>query len=115
MSKESLKAIVVDALEDIKALDILEMDIRKKTTFADYMVLASGTSNRHLQAIVNNVSEKAKAAGFEVLGREGEAGSEWVLIDLGDIVVHVMTPETRAYYDLERLWQGSRPSDTDQS
>ena len=115
MSTESLKAIVIDALEDIKAQDIIEMDIRDKSNFADYMVLASGTSNRHLQAIVNNVSEKAKAQGFEVLGREGESGSEWVLIDLGDIVVHVMTPETRAYYDLERLWQGSRPSDTSAS
>lgn len=109
MSIENLKAIVKDALEDIKALDITELDIRGKSSIADYMYVVSGTSNRHLQAIVNNVSEKAKAAGIEHIGREGDPGSEWVLIDYGDVIVHVMLPETRAYYDLERLWQGPGP------
>lgn len=113
MSIETLKAILIDALEDIKAQEILEIDVHDKTSIADYMIIASGTSNRHLQAMVNNVSEKAKAQGFEPIGKEGDSGSEWVLIDFGDIVVHVMTPETRAYYDLERLWEGPRPSSTE--
>lgn len=109
MSSDKLKAIIFDALEDIKALDIVELDIREKSTFAEFMFVVSGTSNRHLQAIVNNVSDSAKEAGFEHIGREGSPGSEWVLIDYGDIVVHVMLPETRAYYDMERLWQGPGP------
>jgi len=109
MSIVNLRAIVIDALEDIKAQDIVELDIRGKTSIADYMFVASGTSNRHLQAIVDNVSMKAKAAGFDYIGREGDPGSEWVLIDYGDVIVHVMLPETRAYYDLERLWEGPGP------
>jgi ribosome-associated protein len=113
MSVETLKAIVIDALEDIKAQEILEIDVHDKTSIADYMIIASGTSSRHLQALVENVSVKAKEKGFEPLGKEGDSGSEWVLIDFGDIVVHVMTPATRAYYDLERLWEGPRPSSTD--
>jgi len=107
---ENLLAAVKTGLEDIKALDITVMDVSKKTSICDYMVVASGTSSRHLKAIVNSVAKDVKDKGFVAKSKEGEGSNEWVLIDFGDIVVHCMTAESRAYYDLERLWQGERPS-----
>lgn len=114
-SSEQLKNIVIDALEDIKAQDVTVMDVRDKTSITDYMIVASGTSTRHLKAIANNVEEDAKEKGFNALGQEGESGSEWILLDFGDLVLHIMSPQTRAFYDLERLWQGASPDSAAQN
>ena len=104
MNSEQLCTLVVDALDDIKAKDITTLDVREMTTVTDYMIVASGTSNRHVQALVENVAEKAKAAGHKPIGIEGEEGGEWVLLDLQDALVHVMLPKVREFYNLEKLW-----------
>ena len=92
MNSKQLTDLVVDALDDIKAQDVTRLDVRDMTTVTDYMVIASGTSNRHVQALADNVAEKAKAAGHRPIGVEGEEGGEWVLLDLQDTLVHVMLP-----------------------
>lgn len=104
MSSDKLANLIVDALDDIKGQNIVKLDVRDMTTVTDYMILASGTSNRHVQALVDNVAEKAKAAGYRLIGIEGEDGGEWVLLDLGDALVHVMLPKVREFYNLEKLW-----------
>ena len=104
MNSEQLSDLVVDALDDIKAQDIVRLDVRDMTTVTDYMVVASGTSNRHVKALVDNVAEKAKEAGHRPIGIEGEDGGEWVLLDLQDTLVHVMLPKVREFYNLEKLW-----------
>jgi ribosome-associated protein len=104
MNSEQLCALAVDALEDVKAQDITVLDVREMTAVTDYMVVASGTSNRHVKALVDNVAEKAKAAGHRPIGVEGEDGGEWVLLDLQDALVHVMLPKVREFYNLEKLW-----------
>ncbi|PTQ90400.1 ribosome silencing factor [Agitococcus lubricus] len=101
---EQIAAVVLDALADIKAQNVLSLDVRSLTGIADFMVIASGTSSRHVKALADNVVEKAKDAGFRPLGVEGERDAEWVLIDLAGVIVHVMLPATRKFYDLERLW-----------
>lgn len=106
MNSEQLKDTVVDALEDIKAQDLAVLPVRHLTSLTDYMLIATGTSNRHLRALANEVQERVKAAGGEVLGVEGEAAGEWVLIDLGDVVVHVMQAQVREYYNIDELWGG---------
>lgn len=103
-SSEALRDLVVDALEDIKGTDIVTLDVGEQTDVADYMVVASGNTNRQVRALIENVIEKAKAAGIRPLGVEGMDTSEWVLLDLADVVVHVMLPKVRDFYDLERLW-----------
>ena len=104
MNSKQLCTLVVDALEDIKAQDIVQLDVRDMTTVTDYMIVASGTSNRHVKALVENVAEKAKEAGHRPIGVEGEEGGEWVLLDLQDALVHVMQPRVREFYNLEKLW-----------
>lgn len=104
MNSEALTDLVVDALDDVKARDIVRLDVRDMTAVTDYMVVASGTSNRHIKALVDNVAEKAKAAGHRPIGIEGEDGGEWVLLDLQDTLVHVMLPKVREFYNLEKLW-----------
>ena len=104
MNSEELAELIVDALDDVKGQDIVKLDVRKMTTVTDYMIVASGTSNRHVQALVDNVAEKAKAAGRRPIGTEGEDGGEWVLLDLEDALVHVMLPKVREFYNLEKLW-----------
>ena len=104
MNSEQLCTLVIDALEDIKAQDIIKLDVRNMTTVTDFMIVASGTSNRHVQALVENVAEKAKEAGHRPIGVEGEEGGEWVLLDLQEAVVHVMLPKVREFYNLEKLW-----------
>ena len=104
MNSEALTDLVIEALEDVKAQDIVRLDVRDATTVTDYMVIASGTSNRHVKALVDNVAEKAKAAGHRPIGLEGEEGGEWILLDLQDTLVHVMLPKVREFYNLEKLW-----------
>ena len=104
MNSEQLSNLVIDALDDIKAEDIVKLDVRDMTTVTDYMVVASGTSNRHVKALVENVAEKASKAGHKPIGIEGEGGAEWVLLDLQDTLVHVMLPKVREFYNLEKLW-----------
>lgn len=107
MDIQTLQKIVVDALEDIKAKDIEVIDTTKLTSLFDRVVIATGDSNRQTRALANNVVVKVKEAGGEVVSTEGEDTGEWVLVDLGDIVVHVMQPAVRSYYNLEELWSGS--------
>tara|TARA_A100001391_G_scaffold164665_1_gene124392 strand:+ start:5488 stop:5829 length:342 start_codon:yes stop_codon:yes gene_type:complete len=97
--------LVLDALEEMKAKNVASLDVRAMTSVADDMVIASGTSSRHVKAMADNVMEKAKQAGYSPLGTEGERGAEWILVDLGDVIVHLMLPATREFYDLERLWK----------
>jgi len=104
MNSEQLSDLIVAALDDVKAQDIVKLDVRDMTTVTDYMIVASGTSNRHVQALVENVAEKAKKAGHPPIGVEGEEGGEWVLLDLQDALVHVMLPKVREFYNLEKLW-----------
>lgn len=110
MPSEQLVKIAVAALEDLKAQDITIIDVRDKTSITDFMLIASGASSRQVKALVENVMEKVKEQGVRPLGSEGLDGGEWALLDLGDIVVHVMQVATRQYYDLERLWQGAEQS-----
>ena len=111
MNSEQLCTLVVAALEDVKAQDITVLDVRNMTAVTDYMVVASGTSNRHVKALAETVAEKAKAAGNRPIGVEGEEGGEWVLLDLQDALVHVMLPKVREFYNLEKLWSLGSPGD----
>ena len=104
MNSEELSALVVDALDDVKAKDIVTLDVRKMTSVTDYMIVASGTSNRHVKALIESVAQKAREAGHRPIGIEGEEGGEWVLLDLQDALVHVMLPKVREFYNLEKLW-----------
>lgn len=106
MESQQLADLVVDALEDLKGLDIHVLDVRGRCNFADFMVFASGTSDRHLKALAASVTDKAKAAGVRPMGIEGDdvASTEWVLVDLVDVVVHIMLPQARDHYQLEKLW-----------
>lgn len=110
MQSEQLVELVLIALEDLKAQDIVTIDVRDKTSITDFMVIASGSSGRQLKALGESVLEKVKEAGVRPLGEEGLRGGEWALIDLGQVVVHVFLPATRQFYDLERLWQGAAQS-----
>lgn len=100
---------IVDLLSDKQAEDILLLDIRNVATFADYFVIASAQTARQVEAILVALDEELAKDGLRPLGREGEADSGWVLLDLGDVVVHIFAPEERAYYDLEGLWHAARP------
>ena len=104
MTLAKLVKTIVAALEEIKARDIEVLDVRKITTLFDRMIIASGESTRQTRAIANNVAEKVKAAGGAVYGMEGEQTGEWILVDLGDVLVHVMQTAVRAHYNLEELW-----------
>ena len=99
--------VVHEALEDVKAKDILAIDVSLISNVADAIVIASGTSTRHIKALADNVAEEARKAGFRPLGVEGERDAEWILIDLGFVVVHVMLPTARRFYDLESLWRAA--------
>ena len=106
----ALLRIVQAALEDMKAVNVKVIDVRGLTDVADTLVIASGTSDRHVRSIADRVIEQAKASGVRPLGTEGEREGEWVLVDLRDIIVHVMLPRVREFYALERLWEaGAAP------
>ena len=96
---------VLAALDEMKARNVTTLDVRAMTSVADDMVIASGTSSRHVKSLADTVVDKAKKAGFAPLGTEGTQTAEWILVDLGDVIVHIMQPAAREYYDLERLWR----------
>ncbi|MFL3023933.1 MAG: ribosome silencing factor [Methylophilaceae bacterium] len=103
-SVATIKKNVIEALEDIKGFDIIDLDVRKLTSITDYMIIASASSTRQTRALANNVHDKMKDLNVEIVGIEGEGEGDWVLVDIGDIIVHIMTPTTRAYFNLEELW-----------
>lgn len=104
MEAEAQKNLVVDALEELKAVNPVTLDVSGLTDVMDFLVIASGTSNRHVKSLADNVCMQAKKNGIRPLGVEGESAGDWVLVDFGDVVVHVMLPAVRDFYDLERLW-----------
>lgn len=104
MQTEELKTFVIEKLEDMKGRDIISLHISAKASFADYMIICSGNSNRHVKSIAQSVAIECRAAGVEPRGMEGNDVGEWSLVDLGDIIVHVMTDEQRDKYNLEQLW-----------
>ncbi|OHE83795.1 MAG: ribosome silencing factor [Lysobacterales bacterium RIFOXYD1_FULL_69_11] len=107
---ETLLATVRGAVDELKAKDVVEIDVRGKSSVTDYMVVASGTSTRHVKSIADEVVKHAKNLDVMPLGVEGEREAEWVLVDLGDVVVHIMLPRVREFYALERLWTvGDQP------
>ncbi|MBR9910496.1 MAG: ribosome silencing factor [Gammaproteobacteria bacterium] len=111
-----LNKIIVDALEDLKGKDIVCLDVSELSDIMDTLIIASGTSNRHVKSLASNVVQEAKDRGIAAIGVEGLDSGEWVLADFGDTVVHVMMPATRGFYDLEKLWSmepGSRSSDSE--
>ncbi len=105
MQAEEMKDLVVHELSEMKALDIKVMDVRGLTTIADYMVVASGTSDRHVKAMSDKLVDAMKQAGQRPLGVEGENDGEWILADFGDVIAHVMLPQVREFYKLESLWE----------
>ena len=104
-SGTKLNQIIVNSLEDIKAFDITVIDVRKKTSIADYMIIASANSNRQTKALARHLKDTLKDSGKNVANIEGEGDGEWVLVDLNEVLVHIMLPTTRAYFNLEELWQ----------
>ena len=104
LQAEAMRKLTLAAMEDLKADAPVVLDVRKVASFTDYMIFASGNSTRHVNAIAESVIEAAKAAGHPPVGVEGQDAGEWVLIDLGDVVAHVMLPDIRRYYELEKLW-----------
>ncbi|HJN53093.1 MAG: ribosome silencing factor [Pseudomonadales bacterium] len=111
MVVDELKSLVTGALDDLKGRNLRCLDVRELTDMIDYMIMVSGTSNRHVRALVNNVVNRCKENGVRPLGVEGEQPGDWVLIDLTDLVVHVMLPTAREFYDLERLWSAFESTD----
>ena len=104
MQTEAIKKIALKALDELKAENVLVLDVRKYASFTDFMIFASGKSTRHVKSIASEVIETAKKASLPTLGIEGEDVGEWILVDLGDVIVHVMLPDTRQFYELEKLW-----------
>ena len=104
--------VVHEALLDVKAKEIVEIDVSRISNVSDAIVIASGTSTRHVKALADNVADEARKAGFRPIGVEGERDAEWILIDLGFVVVHVMLPAARKFYDLESLWRATPESVT---
>jgi ribosome-associated protein len=109
MQRNRLVKIAVTALEDIKARDITVLDVRKLTSLYDTLIIASADSNRQVKALAQNVRDKLKEGGAHIIGVEGEQSAEWILVDAGDLVVHIMQPAVRAYYNLEELWAPPAP------
>lgn len=104
MQAEELRDLVVNALQDMKGVEVRVLDVRAMTTLTDFMVIASGTSDRHVKSLAREVQDQARSAGVKPMGVEGEQEGEWVLVDLRDVVVHLMRPQVRDFYNLEKLW-----------
>ncbi|WP_339897137.1 ribosome silencing factor [uncultured Gilvimarinus sp.] len=110
---DSINTLILNALDDLKARDVTEVDVRDKSDVMDTMIIATGTSNRHIRSMAVHVIEESKKANLAPLGAEGLEGSDWVLVDYGDTVLHVMLPEAREFYDLEKLWSVSPANRTE--
>ena len=110
MNTKQLCDLAVDALEDIKGMDIKVLDVMNKSSVTDIMIFATGNTSRQVKALANSVADKSKKAGSPALGIEGDEGNEWVLVDLGDVVVHIMQPTIREFYNLEKLWGEDSPT-----
>lgn len=110
---EALRKLILTAIEDMKGENVVELDVKDKTSVTDLLIIVSGTSSRHVKSIAAHVALEAKKQGKKPLGVEGEGQGEWVLVDLGDIIVHVMQPQVREFYDLEKLWSFDEPGDTE--
>lgn len=106
MKKNKLEKIIIKALEDLKAVNIVSLDVSALTDMTDTMIFVTGTSSRHVKSMADNVAIEVKKQGVQPIGIEGQDIGDWVLVDLADIIVHIMLPEVRALYDLERLWSG---------
>ena len=104
MKPEAIKKLALQALDALKAENVIIIDVRNHANFTDFMIIASGSSTRHVKSIANELIETAKSGNLPPLGVEGEDVGEWILVDLGDVIVHVMLPETRQFYELEKLW-----------
>lgn len=104
MNSDQLQQLVLSTLEDAKAQSVISIDVRTVTDITDYMVIASGTSSRHVKSVADRVASTLRDAGAKALGREGEDEGEWVLVDFGDVILHVMQPAIREHYQLEKLW-----------
>ncbi len=115
MNLEELRALAVNAVEDVKAFDVNVVDVMGRSSVSDVLVFASGRSDRQVKSIANNVVLEAKKAGVAPLGVEGLNAGDWVLVDLGDVVVHVMLPQVRDYYGIERMWDVDDPDYDDDS
>ncbi len=110
LNANELKELAIHALEELKAKDVVVLDVKDKASFTDFMIVASGTSDRHLKAMANEIHVNAKAAGNPPLSTEGEDTRNWILVDLGDVIVHLMRPEVREMYEIEKLWSIGSPS-----
>ncbi len=106
LNSRALTTLVIESIEAMKGENIVELDVRTLTDVTDYMIVASGRSKRQVMAIAENVVQAAKRSGSPALGTEGEKSGDWVLVDLVDVIVHIMEPEVREYYQLEKLWTG---------
>jgi len=107
LSFDQLRELVITALEDFKAIDVQTIDVSKQNPLTELFVIASGNSTRHVKSMAENLIVRAKAAGSQPLGVEGQRQADWVLVDLNDVIVHLMLPQARAFYNLEKLWQAS--------
>ena len=112
LPSDQLRDLVISSLEDFKALDIQQIDVSGRNPLTDLFVIASGNSTRHIKSMADNLVQKVKAAGCPPLGVEGQQQAEWVLVDLNDVIVHLMLPKTRAFYNLEKLWEASQAQRT---
>jgi ribosome-associated protein len=115
LSADQLQTLVVSSLEDFKAVDIQVIDVRGRNPLTDLFVIASGSSSRHVKSMAENLILRAKKAGCPPIGVEGKRQGDWVLVDLNDIIVHIMRPQTRAFYNLEKLWEASAEARTGSS
>ena len=111
MKALELQKLTVESLEDLKGKDIVVLDVSDRTTVTDYMIVVTGTSQRHVKSLANEVVENSKRAGVRPLGMEGETDGNWILVDLGDVLAHVMTEDSREFYALEKLWSVVEPAE----
>jgi len=104
LDSKQLLAFALDKIDDMKARDVIQLDVTGTSDVTDYMIVCSGTSRRHVLSIADNLAKEARHAGEEPIGYEGQSDGEWALVELGDVIVHVMQDQARSYYDLEKLW-----------